>query len=87
MMKLFSSLVFIAVGRRVAKHFKIGGSRELFFGTVKCYYEESKSWFIEYDDGDEEDYSRSQLINYLKHYDAHKEQDKDKKRNSEITHD
>mmetsp|Transcript_18108 Transcript_18108/g.35197 ORF Transcript_18108/g.35197 Transcript_18108/m.35197 type:complete len:583 (+) Transcript_18108:223-1971(+) len=75
------------VGRRVAKHFKIGGSRKLFFGTVKCYYEESNSWFIEYDDGDEEDYSRSQLINYLKHYDAHKEQDKDKERNSEVTHD
>merc|ERR1712032_916215 len=56
---------------RVAKRF--GGT--LYFGTITHYRREGL-WHVLYDDGDEEDYDRKDLIKAEKLYDKNKTKDK-----------
>lgn len=64
------------VRRRVAKDF----DGETYYGTIMAY-DDSESpafWHIEYDDGDEEDYSKKDLIRALKHYEKTGKKDANK---------
>jgi hypothetical protein len=66
------------VGDRVAKDF----DNKLFFGTVKEVWYDKKSrenlWLIKYDDSDEEDVYRDDLVELLNYYEKEKHND-DKK--------
>lgn len=64
------------VGKRIAKDF--GG--ELYFGTVMDYddSEESSFWHVKYDDGDEEDYFKKDIIKALKYYKTKEKKDEAK---------
>ena len=64
------------VGARIAKDFDAG----LFFGTITRYSSDTKFWFVEYDDGDDEEYDTKELKKALRHYGKHSDKDKDKKR-------
>lgn len=63
------------VRKRVSKDFD--GST--YFGTIMEYdtSENPAFWHIEYDDGDEEDYSKKDLIQALRHYAIHGKYDSD----------
>eukprot|EP00584_Thalassiosira_punctigera_P006535 CAMPEP_0172538208 /NCGR_PEP_ID=MMETSP1067-20121228/9646_1 /TAXON_ID=265564 ORGANISM="Thalassiosira punctigera, Strain Tpunct2005C2" /NCGR_SAMPLE_ID=MMETSP1067 /ASSEMBLY_ACC=CAM_ASM_000444 /LENGTH=758 /DNA_ID=CAMNT_0013323661 /DNA_START=132 /DNA_END=2408 /DNA_ORIENTATION=+ len=64
------------VRRRIAKDF----DGELYFGTI-MEYDDSETpvyWHVEYDDGDEEDYSKKDLIKALKYYEVKGKQDANK---------
>lgn len=64
------------VRKRVSKDFD--GST--YFGTIMEYdnTENPAFWHIEYDDGDEEDYTKKDLIQALRHYAIHGKYDSDK---------
>ncbi|GFH56704.1 hypothetical protein CTEN210_13193 [Chaetoceros tenuissimus] len=49
------------IGARVAKYF-FNHDPELFFGSVTKYDRERGYWWIKYDDGDEEEFEKDQLI-------------------------
>lgn len=57
------------VRRRVSKNF----DGEIFYGTIMEYdgSETPPLWHVEYDDGDEEDFEKKDLIKALKHYQKH----------------
>jgi hypothetical protein len=61
---------------RIAKHFDAG----LFFGTITAYNSTSKVWFVEYDDGDSEEFDTNDLNSALRLY--KKENKKDPKTQS-----
>ncbi|KAL7554737.1 hypothetical protein ACHAWF_018267 [Thalassiosira exigua] len=64
------------VRRRVAKDF----DGETYYGTIMAY-DDSESpafWHVEYEDGDEEDYSKKDLIRALKHYEKTGKKDANK---------
>lgn len=65
------------VRKRISKDFD-GSS---FFGTIMEYdnSENPAFWHVEYDDGDEEDYTKKDLIKALSHYSIHGKDDPDKK--------
>jgi hypothetical protein len=65
------------VRQRISKDFD-GSS---FFGTIMEYdnTENPSFWHVEYDDGDEEDYTKKDLIQALKHYAIHGKDDSQKK--------
>ena len=65
------------VRKRVAKDF----DGERYFGTVMFYDDNDHPpfWHIEYDDGDEEDYSKNDLVIGLKHYMSNEDKDANKK--------
>ena len=65
------------VRQRISKDFD-GSS---FFGTIMEYdtTENPSFWHVEYDDGDEEDYTKKDLIKALKHYAIHGKDDSEKK--------
>ena len=65
------------VHQRIAKDF----DGETFFGTIVAWddSENPPFWHVEYDDGDEEDYSKRDLIKALKHYDKHNKNDPNKR--------
>lgn len=77
MVKNSQPTVFIQ--RRVAKEFEDG---EVYFGTVTQYDESEPPpfWKIHYDDGDEEDYEKKDLIKALKLYDKEEGNDPSKKK-------
>jgi hypothetical protein len=56
---------------RVAKQFHAG----LFFGTITKYYPEHNIWFVEYDDGDEEEFVAGELNAALRLYKKRSKQD------------
>jgi hypothetical protein len=65
------------VRQRISKDFD-GSS---FFGTIMEYdnTENPSFWHVEYDDGDEEDYTKKDLIQALKHYAIYGKDDSEKK--------
>jgi hypothetical protein len=68
------------IGKRIAKHFEIEDDQgrkvmDLFFGTVKEYVEMDSWWHVEYDDGDNEDLSDSELHTHIQLYDENKSAD------------
>ena len=52
------------IGARVAKNFDEG----LFFGTITKYDDKADFWFVEYDDGDSEQYDKNDLDAALRLY-------------------
>lgn len=66
------------IRQRVSKDF----DGETYFGTIVNYDESEPPpfWHVEYDDGDEEDFSKKDLIRALKHYQVHGDDDPNKKR-------
>ena len=66
------------VRQRISKDFD-GSS---FFGTIMEYdnTENPSFWHVEYDDGDEEDYTKKDLIQALKHYAIYGKDDPEKKK-------
>jgi len=73
------------VGKRVAKYFlSADNTEDLFFGTCKIYrpkgHDDNESdediWYIIYDDGDEEDLDREDMLNALDLYSQKKGEDK-----------
>ena len=77
MVKNSQPTVFIQ--RRVAKQFE---DDEVYFGTITQYDESEPPpfWKVHYDDGDEEDYEKKDLIKALKLYDKEEGNDPSKKR-------
>ena len=64
------------IRKRISKDF----DGETYFGTVMEYDDKENPpfWHVEYDDGDEEDYSKKDLIRALKHYAVKGKNDKNK---------
>ena len=65
---------------RIAKFFEISGENgekdmALFFGTVTKYVPEQKWWHVQYDDGDNEDMSVTELLTHLELYETNKSSD------------
>ena len=59
------------VGKRIAK----SDGSQLYFGRVFEYYEDGECWYIDYDDGDGEDFNEEQLREALCLYERHKVHD------------
>jgi hypothetical protein len=61
------------LGRRVAKYF----DEDLYFGTVKNVRTDEKGpmWFIQYDDGDNEEFEEDELLQHMSLYTDHEEED------------
>jgi hypothetical protein len=67
----------IFINRRVAKDF----DGQTYYGTVVAYddSEEPAFWKVDYDDGDQEDYAKKDLIKGLKLYDEFADKDPSRK--------
>ena len=66
------------IDARIAKQFDAG----LFFGTITKHYPKHDVWFVEYDDGDEEEYDADELDAALRLYKKKSSKDPAKKRAS-----
>jgi len=66
------------VDARIAKNFDAG----LFFGTITKHYPKHDVWFVEYDDGDEEEFDADELDVALRLYKKKSSKDPAKKRAS-----
>ena len=64
--KIAKSSPLSFVGKRIA--IKAGSKRKLHFGSVYEFHEDGNCWYIDYDDGDGEDFSEAQLRKALKLY-------------------
>jgi hypothetical protein len=70
------------INKRVAKDFPIGEedgkvTYDVFFGTVRYISNEGRLWFyVQYDDGDSEEYNMKELEQALKYYDEQKAKDR-----------
>lgn len=64
------------VRQRISKDF----DGETYFGTIMEYDDKESPpfWHVEYDDGDEEDFSKKDLIRALKHYEVNGKKDTNK---------
>jgi acetyl/propionyl-CoA carboxylase alpha subunit len=71
------------IGKRVAKEFAIQDPNDsskmmdaVFFGTVEYISDEAKLWyFVNYDDGDSEEYGMTELQHGIKLYEANRDDD------------
>jgi hypothetical protein len=64
------------VTRRVGKFFE----GAIYFGTVTSYDGNELLWQIDYDDGDEEEFDKDELMIHIKLYESHKDLDKKTKK-------
>ena len=64
------------IDARIAKNFDAG----LFFGTITKHYPEHDVWFVEYDDGDEEEFDADELDAALRLYKKKSSKDSAKRR-------
>ena len=60
------------VNRRVGKFFE--GS--IYFGSVSHFDLKAKLWQIDYDDGDEEEFDKTEILTHINIYESHKDLDK-----------
>ena len=70
------------VRQRISKDF----DGDSFFGTILQYdnSENPAFWHVEYDDGDEEDFSKRDLMKALRHYSIHGNDDPNKTAQSTV---
>ena len=61
----------VEVGARVAKYF----GDELYFGTASSYDAVNEFWFVNYDDGDEEEFEQEEFEAVQRLYRKHKDKD------------
>ena len=61
----------VEVGARVAKYF----GDELYFGTASSYDAVNEFWFVNYDDGDEEEFEQEEFEAVKRLYRKHKDKD------------
>ena len=61
----------VEVGARVAKYF----GDELYFGTASSYDAVNEFWFVNYDDGDEEEFEQEEFKAVQRLYRKHKDKD------------
>jgi hypothetical protein len=66
----------VYVSRRVGKFFE----GAIYFGTVTSYDGNELLWQIDYDDGDEEEFDKDELMLHIKMYESHKDLDKKTKK-------